>query len=374
MDYVISTRFDILIKYYYVKSIIEDIKTNFFYKLYKLHIDTFNKNYEHPGTKNNIKDFVDEFHKIIDSIQKNGYNNKYPIEIGNNNVLINGSHRMATCLYLNINPKIEFKKDKGCETYHYDFFLNRNNYWRRDNEIYNSLDSIYTDFIALQYIRLYKNSNVIVLYPKTKKYLKSINFDTIISQKAYIYYKKKIKLSQNGFKNLLKEMYRGENWIGGFFPDNDRPQEKYDLCYNDNGEVIIYVVNFYNTNIQNLVEIKSHFRSFFPLEKHSLHIPDTNFEAYRIASSLLNENSINFLNNVNTGDFNSLTFKNIFNPSFYLNKNIPNEKFCFNSKISKLLKNETKNKSEKIFTTVQDDDVVYNPLNHFYFNGFKFQN
>ena len=84
----------------------------------------FNKCWEHPGTKKNIDDFLKSFNNLIESFKKNGYNDDYPIKVGNNNVIINGAHRLMLSYYYNFKSK-KYKKKirKDVKFYNYDFFF-----------------------------------------------------------------------------------------------------------------------------------------------------------------------------------------------------------------------------------------------------------
>jgi hypothetical protein len=114
-------------------------------------------------------------------------------------------------------------------------------------------------------------------------------------------------------------------------------------------------------------------------------------DTFRIASSLLNENSINFLNNGtnNLSEKTKNTLQNYFNK---LQNN--NDDYCITSSvimemyglrnakdIDYLHKNDNILNMENIenhngiwlsYYTKTKEDIIYNPENHFYFNGFKF--
>ena len=147
-------RFDLMAKYLYIKF----KNIDFYRELYKNHIITFNKCWEYPGTKVNIDDFIRSFNTLLDSLVLHGFDRNYPITVGKNNVLVNGSHRLMICFYYGIEPSIQLENTNGCMTYHYDFFLNRNKYWRRNDEIYQNLPRIYSDCMALEYCKI--NTNI----------------------------------------------------------------------------------------------------------------------------------------------------------------------------------------------------------------------
>ena len=121
--YLISERFDLMAKLLYIQNYDKQIDSNFYTELYKQHIDVFNKNWEHPGTKTNIIEFISEFNKLIESFKRNGFNKNFAIEIGKNNIIINGSHRLMLSYYYNIKPNFDLKRKNGC-AYNYDFSYN----------------------------------------------------------------------------------------------------------------------------------------------------------------------------------------------------------------------------------------------------------
>ena len=393
MNNLSLTRFDFIAKYLYIKYYEKIYKSNFYLNLYKKHIEVFNKCWEHPGTKTKIQDFINSFNKLIEYLKKEGFSKKYPIEVGKNKVLNNGIHRFTVSYYYNIDPIIKNVDCNGCDIYNYDFFKNRNNYWRRDNEQYVNLDEIYLDTMALEYVRLNKNMFPIVLYPKSQNYLnKEIKekLDKIIEKYGYIYYKKKVKLTEKGMLNLIKELYRGEKWLGGMFPRDEYAYSKLKNIYCDDYiEIIILSIN----DTYNLRNLKEMCRKLFPLEKNSLHIPDNHKDGFRICSSLLNSNSIYFLNN-SSNDFCSVSERmNKLNNYFNLLKE-DNIDYCITSSIIlemyglrdakdiDYLHRENKDINLPFFGShkgkwldfyhVSKEEIIYNPKYHFYFNGFKF--
>mgnify|MGYP001269461014 CR=1 FL=1 len=384
--YLISERFDLMAKLLYIKNYEKEINSKFYIDLYKQHINVFNKNWEHPGTKTNILEFISEFNKLIQSFKKNGFDNKYPIQMGKNTVIINGSHRLMLSYYYNIKPNIIFKENNG-HTYNYDFFLQRNNYWRRNNETYNNLKQIYADTMALEYIKNNKNVRCMITYPIAHKYNKISNIVKVIEEYGYLYYKKELKLTKNGVINFIKELYRGESWIGGMFP-NDSCGGKLDLCYSED-PITLFLIDF--KDINKIVECKEKCRTFFNLNKHSLHMSDYQKDTFRIASCLCNKNSLDFLNygtnNISQNTKNSLVayFNNLKqnNNDYVLTSSLILEMFglrnakdldYIHKKDCKLQLKNTGVHSGIWLTYYSEpkNELLYNPNHYFYFNGFKF--
>jgi len=166
--YGIEKRFDLGAKYFYVKCKANNINTNFYKELYHQHLITFNNCIEKNSHKNKIEHFLKEFDNLINNMQKNGFDVKYPIPLGNNNVIINGAHRLITSKVLNIKPEISKQDRNGFLEYDYNFFLNRNKYSSK----FVNLDKKYTDFIALNNLELLKDTSqvrAIIIYPVANK-------------------------------------------------------------------------------------------------------------------------------------------------------------------------------------------------------------
>ena len=375
--FITSDRFDLMAKYLYIKHYDKKIHTNFFIKLYKSHINTFNGCYEYPGTKTNIQQFIESFNALIESIKTNNFNKDFPIPIGSNNVIINGSHRLMVSYFLKKKIYVIFKSNIACP-YNYSFFLNRKEF--------PSLQPIYADTMALEYININSNIRIMCVYPKAYN-INNINIiKNIISKYGYIYYEKSVQLNKNGFNNLIKELYRGEKWIGGLFPTGI--SEKTKLCF-DNKPTTIFLIDMKDTS--KLIEMKEKCRSLYKLNKHSLHVSDYTKDTFRIASSILNKNSIHFLNNgTNDITMNTKLLLNKFFNEVKLNK----EDFCLTSSlimemyclrkakdIDYLHKDNMEINLKDVglhsgkweeYYHIHKDEIIYNPNNHFYFNGSKF--
>ena len=379
MNYITPTRFDLMAKLLYVKYKDKNINSNFFNELYHKHIITFNNCWEYPGTKTNIKEFFDAFDNLIKDIKENGFNKKFPIEMGKNNVIVNGSHRLMTSFFYNKNVYLKTEKINGNVDYNYLFFLNRKNF--------PSLERKYADRMALEYIKVNPNLRSMIVYPTGYKDNKLKEIKEIIKEYGYLYYEKEIMLSKKGINNLIKELYRGEKWIGGMFPKGWSPGGKAQVCVDNKPTTIFLIVM---NDLNKLIELKSKCRKLYNIGKHSLHISDYMEDTWRIGTSTLNVNSVHFLNN-GTNDIsekNKLLLINYFNK---IGKN--NEDVCLTSSIlmemyglrmAKDIDYLHKNNIELQLKDVglhsgkwenyyhkNKDEIIYNPENHFYFNGFK---
>ena len=87
--------------------------------------------------------------------------------------------------------------------------------------------------MALEYIKLNNNMRCMIIYPSAYENANFNIIESIINNYGIIYYDKIVLLNKNGINNLIKEMYRDEQWIGGTFPKGYSPGGKAQLCVNN---------------------------------------------------------------------------------------------------------------------------------------------
>jgi hypothetical protein len=381
------SRFDLIAKYLYIKSADKNLQTNFFKQLYHNHLITFNSCIELPATtvgeqsiaKTNITVFMDTFNKLIENIKHNGYDERFPIPVGKNGVIINGAHRLVTSYYYNVIPKTITMDETGNTGYNYDFFLNRQGKPK--------LTEKYADAMALEYVKHNPSVRTMIIYPSAynREIIKKIK--KIINEYGYIYYHKFLMLTVEGVNNLIKELYRGEEWIGGLFPKGWSPGGKASMCVFANGVNPVLYISICMNDVNKSKELKEKCRVLYNLGKHSLHMSDYTEDTFRISSALLNKNSVHFLNNGTNNISNES--KKLLEKYFKLDIT---EDYCLTSSL--ILEMYGLRKANDIDYLHKDDlkldgfglhsgkwlsyygekkdDIIYNPDNYFYFNGLKF--
>lgn len=377
---IFAHRFDLMAKFIYVKYKELSINTSFHVDVYREHIRTFNNFKEIDNNKNNEHDFFNAFNNLISNMKENGFDVNHPIPLGKNKTLKNGAHRFVTSYFLNIEPKFHILNENFYDNYNYEFFLKRQN---------NPLSRKYGDFIALEGVKNNDNIRCMVIYPNVFNHICLHMIKKIIMNYGTIYYEKSVSLNDNGLNNLIIEQYRGEDWIGGLFPAFGQGG-KFQRC-RGRGQTHIILIHMPNTSIDNLNELKNKCRHTFKgLGKHSLHMSDYQEDTFRIASSLLNENSINYLNKGSCNISNN-TQKLL---EKYFNTVKGDENYCITSSLilelfelqkcndlNYLHKDDhnlnIKNMSQHTgkwldFYSTNVDNIIYNPDNHFYYNGHKF--
>ena len=94
--------------------------------------------------------------------------------------------------------------------------------------------------------------------------------------------------------NYIHNLYYGESWIGPKESNYPGIFAKASLCFPLGN--IIEVLTIEENNPEELVKLKQELRSCCGVSNHSVHINDTQEETWRIASSVFNQNSINYMN------------------------------------------------------------------------------
>jgi hypothetical protein len=393
IELLTTNRFDVIIKYLYAKSYLNNYKSNYYLDMYREHLRLWNNFIEYDNkNKRGFEFFKNTFENLIDDININGFNqNESVIPVMNKNIL-NGSHRLASALISNKNvfttPGLNGRDGQlDCG-------------WRFFKGL--GFSESYSDRVALEYALLKKNTHVITIFPKAVASGKLDQLDKIINDGSRVFYSKRIKLNKNGLFNLIRELYLDEPWVGKY-PKYDGYLGKTQYCYADD-DTIIYLCEFNSLN--DCVKIKEKIRNLYNINKHSVHINDTHEETMRISKTVFNQNSVNFLNNNKSvtldGSLNISEVKYLNNFETYLGeykrlltKTYPlEENYCVTSssvlaiyglrdvtdldyihsidtKIESNNIHSHNNHGEKLYET-HYDDIIHNPDNHFYSRGIKF--
>ena len=191
-------------------------------------------------------------------------------------------------------------------------------------------------------------------------------------------YEKHIKVSLQGLDNLIKEFYRNEPWIGGFF--SPRSMGKTKQCWDPKNPTL--TAYLWAPTTECCVSTKKQIRQLFNVDNHSVHINDTQEETLRIGGLLFNENSLDFLQRAPF----KLSSHNqkLFREHLEAQKSNP-QNYCITGSFVLALYGlresrdldyvyhgiplsggDTHNKYAHLFNTTIDD-IIYNPNHHFYF-------
>jgi len=375
-DLLRSERFDVMSKYIYAKlnllNVADEWRSKVYFELQKI----FGFKEGDASGKNSHTDYLNEFDNLLNSIKANGFAGFLPV--GNNNVIIDGAHRLAASLSFDQRvPVIKFDVDPA--RYDYQYFLER------------GLDPEVADSMALEFCRLSPNMVIAVVFPVANG--KDDEVQNILKEYGQIAYEKQVVFLELGRHNLIRQLYRNESWLGAdgdITPGlrhhveqrflNDRPVKFYFLVCRD---------------ISKIKEAKARVRALFDLQNDSIHINDTHEETLRIAEQILTLNSLHFLNHAQP--WLSKNFLSMFAEyqQEIKKQNLDKDNLCIdsgsvlaayglrdtndldylhlgdemalamNSKISA-------HNAELVYHAAPLGDLLFDPRNYFYYDGMKF--
>ena len=378
-----SSRFDILAKYIYGLLLLKERETSYGEDIYYNHLRVWN-DCRYGDGKNGIEEYKDSFKDLLHSIRKEGFNpEKSKINSTPDYRLINGGHRTAACILLNKTICFE-EGGEGQTNVDHNYFKNKRDF------VEGGLEIKYCDSIAQEYCKIKPNTFIATIFPSAGADTEEA--EAIIAQYADIFYKKTLHLNTNGALNLMRQMYNGEAWGGTPESGYGGLHEKAKLCFQKDGDVNVYAVTV--TDPKNTITIKEGVRKIFGIGNHSIHINDTWEETFRLSRCLFNDNSIRMMNVMKPNYYPQFEQLSSFVYLSLLKNGLDPDNYCVtaSSVLSCLGLREGKdfdylhrgpildghpsidshNEYSKGRYTKTIDDIIYNPENHFYFNGLKY--
>ncbi|WP_226620260.1 hypothetical protein [Cytobacillus firmus] len=357
-------RFDIVAKYIYAWFREKDLKSNWGKEIYDNHLWVFNQYDEDDGSgKKGIDAFINSFDVTLKSFKENGFNDGISlIPISKNNTPLDGAHRLTAALLYNQKVKVA-RLEQGDVNYNYEFFKNR------------GLLPKWCDAIAYEYCKLKRSTYIVTVFPNSLYGREGVK--ELLKKYGNIFYEKEVILNKKGISNLLSQHCIGKELVG-------HHQEEY---MESN---ILHVFIFENKNDIGYRRLMKEIQSDVGIS-----VTDSKEETIRHAQVFLNQNTIHFLNY-------ACPIRNqLFKTAFEQYKDILNEQnesdnFCL---VSDSVKNiygvrssdelayiyrETQNfdikdnllengfhKSLNLTYKKSIDDIIFNPENHFYYQGMK---
>lgn len=368
-------RLDLAFKLIYIKY----KNLEFTQKIYKEHINAFSlgsfKEYGNDK-KNSFDDFIQSFNHTFLDIKKNGFDDsKTLIPLSKNGIILNGSHRVASAIFLNQNVRC-VQLEVSADIYGYNFFYGRN------------VANDTLDFAVSEFIEYSDDTYIACIWPTAQGFDSEI--EKIIPN---IVYRKDIKLNANGAHNLLTQIYYGEKWLGNIENNFQGAKSKLIECFKTFSPVRI--IAFQADNFEKVSQVKEQVRKLFNVGKHSIHITDTKGEALRISRMVFNKNSIYFLNYAKPNRYAS-TQKKITKFKKFIQENQLNSNDVLldggtvlsvyglrksndidyfiddNAKIKYNYPELDNHDGELKYHDIDKLELIYNPKFYFYFNDLKF--
>ena len=394
---ITKNRIDIVIGIEYVDFYENKYNTEFFIDLHIEHKRAFNglKDRQYIGKKQHLE----RFNTIINGIKDKQTNTqKIPVcKYKNEYWVIDGFHRISTLSYYNLNKNLEMLSFSNLEIeksgyYPIDFFFPYypTNIYFFKKKNYGLKYCNYTMYNFLKYYK--KDFHCIILFPNDNILPKNLLNEI---EKNIIY---DITIPMDNFKNNFKNnciqlLYYYEGWCknGGY-------KGKANPCFNNGNKLKVYFIEKQDLNI--LVDFKKKVREYYNKGKHSIHIPDTQEDCNSLLD-LLNYNTLSFMDKTTSLYINFPNFNKLFEKlkQFCKENNIDTKKLCITSssvlsvygirdcgdmdlfidkKYVDIFKktpfdNHNKYTIDKHYSK-HFEDIIYNPDNHFYFQGIKFCN
>lgn len=375
IDFLTGSRLDLVPKIVYAKWMMGGIDSDYAKKLYLSSIATINGFVEADGSgKIGEEAFVNAFNKLIEDVSIHGLSKSYPVPISGTGIL-DGAHRTAIAIALNLDlPTIEL----GCRPHEIGY-----------KELsFGGLNSNQLDYIVLQYCLLKPNTRLVFIWPSAIGCMQQL--ENVLENYCQIVYRKEINFSKNGQKNIVRLAYSKEGWLGSYEDGFMGAQNKASWCFDHPGPAVIYVVE----STSDLIAMKDEVRSLFGIGKHSIHINDTHQETVELSKYLLNANGVTFVNKHTPEKF--TWFSTLFQHyKQWLKENaLDCEDLCIEGSavmaafgireardldfvarkgidVTTGYKEIDCNKAAHLEYRCTLDELIYDPDNYFYFEGYK---
>ena len=302
--YLHANRFDLIIKivYMYFHVVIKHVPQCILLS-YTEHIRVWNgfketcndKNprmngyYRSCKPKTSKEEFLKSYHKLVDNLRDYGFNSsKSSIPVDVNGVLINGAHRLSSSIVLSQSVCVQHLSYKKDFTVNYKYFHSR------------GLQKSVIEMVVLEYLKIQLHLNltsqvtILSLFSKDEKKEKTMRsiLRNKCSRDGFIVYEKDVFVTKLGMKQLIIHMYGLQTWIQAKINNMKDIFSKLDLAR-------VRFFFFFGRNSTELKDCKNEIRMLYNdiNFKSSVHIPDTPHETLMLAEMILNNSSLQLINN-----------------------------------------------------------------------------
>lgn len=278
-------RLDLAAKIAYIEARETGSNMAFARELYKKHIEAFSEGeYTEPGdeSKNSLDRFFTAFDDLIDDFKINGFDEeKSLIPIGRDNIILDGAHRTACAIYFDKTVSV-IRFPQFEVNFNYSYFRGR----RLSEEM--------LQYMAIKYCE-YSEHNLYFacLWPISASVKRSKAIEVIASQYAIVL-DSMVMLQKNGLRNFMLQIYQHQNWIGTPGNHFSGVMGKVEACFVPGKST--QAILFEGDHLEAVLAMKDLIRGIFQLDKHAIHISDSNDETKLMAELLFNDNSVHALN------------------------------------------------------------------------------
>lgn len=380
-DIASGRRFDVYFKTFYLRMREKNLELA--RRVYLEHIKVFSAGaYRESGNLEKVSPdaYLRQFDQISSKIHEKGFDSAISlIPCSVDGVICNGAHRLASAIVFGQNVALVHCPSEG-PNYDFRYFLDR------------GLDPYFADIAATEFVEISPNSFIALLWPSAEG--KDELVDTMLGN---VVYKKNIFLNLNGAKNLMTQVYALMKWIGSPDSDYQGVQAYVGRCFNKAGA--LRVITFIGTDLNTVVETKTRIRELFGIGNSAIHISDTHSEAISLARLLFNDRALHFLIHANPNKYSSFRRKYGIFADFLRKQGIDGSDAVLDTgmvlasyglrdadDIDYLVSHElhdyqafsmdgkdqlNSHTSNLIYHGVSREDLIYDPLYHYYFGSVK---
>ncbi|MEM9280774.1 MAG: hypothetical protein AAGA96_03020 [Verrucomicrobiota bacterium] len=283
---LMPSRFDVGIKALYAKLYLKGIAKEWREQLYSEHISRITGETEeikeHDGSgKSGIDEFASEFHRILECPDADSL----PIvPLDEDMVAIDGAHRIARGIARK--ERIQVARIHGEKSHSRapaDFFL-------KGHGVHPPMPKRIVDESALEYCRCKSGLVLAVIFPSATsnhfalKTLKELG--EIVHTAEYL-------VDRSVGAGVLRQIYLGHHWADPLENKSPGFLSKIDQCFPFAGTITGVLLD--RVDHSRVREIKREIRDYYECGSHSIHITDSDEEAFRTAQIFFNTNSLDFL-------------------------------------------------------------------------------
>jgi hypothetical protein len=331
--------------------------------------------FSEDGLKFTLEDYESSFESLFESINKDGFNAKFgAVPVGTQGIT-NGAHRLAICLAMGINIDIS---DSSENDHNYDYQFMKSI----------GFESEFLDFTVSEYLLYSKNVKIICLMGINSKIANNILSE--IHSVTSVLFAKEFQVTRIGGRRIIEILYGHNDWWTEELFENLYLERFSDV---DSNMTCIFLDEQDNEKV---VDIKNRIRSRYSGDIYPKKIHSTdNFQETKVLSqTVLSKSALHFINHSPLGSGNRIL--ELINDFFREFPDLDKEDFVFDSgtvldiyglrqakdvdfiTVSnesfdlKRHKDVDCHNSEYVKFPISINDLIFNPINYFYHNGFKF--
>lgn len=328
------------------------------------------------GEKSTITDYFRAFERLIDSMQQVGFDESKSCVPVSSKGIVNGAHRLAIAISIGIPIAIELTEEPF-GIYDYRWF---------DKQ---GLQSVFVESMAFNLLSRSKNARAILIFDQHKYIVDEI--ESNIRHSAEVVIRRRIPLSEIGKRRIVQLAYdHNEWWLTNRL--EQMTAERFTL-----GDSHCDVIFTLESNLSDLQQRKNMLRQLLPAGnfERSLHGSDHYFDTMYLAESLLNRNSVEFLNFSPIGSEERI-IKLLGGPFATLAPSAVTKDWCIDGSAvleihglrlandidyimisenmipQSLLKNGDNHQTEYMRSRIRMDEIILDPRLHMIYKGIKF--